>query len=229
MEILGVDVSRYQEFARKNADQMYQNGIRFSWIKATETINYQDPLFLRHYMDLKSVGILVGAYHFVRPNNILKQATNFLNAVRSTEFELPYALDCEVSGITESEVIKMLEVLRVETGVTSCIYTNESFGNQIFKSEYVSEYPIWVASWTKAAKPSLPGVWKKNGKYLAWQYAVESSSEYGMKGEIDKDRWGNLSDFPIPTPPVFSLPDSIYISVNISGATYEGDIPKKGV
>ena len=80
------------------------------------------------------------------------------------------------------------------------IYTNLASGNAIFKRDLMAKYNLWVAAWG-ARQPSLPNVWKAAGRYIIWQDGVVSGAPYGITGEVDHNRWGNLFPFPGDEPP----------------------------
>ena len=58
-----------------------KDGYVFSWVKATEGMTYTDPKFYTNIEGGISEDLIMGAYHFARPDNNTAQqdATNFLN------------------------------------------------------------------------------------------------------------------------------------------------------
>jgi len=63
----GIDVSNYQ--ASMNWTAVKNAGVKYAFVKATEGVDYVDPSFANHMANAKSRGILVGTYHFCRPES----------------------------------------------------------------------------------------------------------------------------------------------------------------
>lgn len=71
----GTDLSMWNAVSDANA--MRANGITYAWVKATEGVGYVDPSFFPKVRQLKSAGIVVGAYHFMRAGSATAQAAYF--------------------------------------------------------------------------------------------------------------------------------------------------------
>ena len=54
---------------------------KYAWAKASEGMTYQDPKFMANMSNGIDAGVIMGAYHFARPDNNLaiQDAENFLN------------------------------------------------------------------------------------------------------------------------------------------------------
>jgi GH25 family lysozyme M1 (1,4-beta-N-acetylmuramidase) len=77
---LGIDVSSYQG-SGINWGSVRGGGISFAWAKATEGTTFTDPDFGINQNNGKNAGVLMGAYHFARPNqdNPGSEAAHFWN------------------------------------------------------------------------------------------------------------------------------------------------------
>lgn len=64
--VFGIDVSSYQ--GSINWSEVRANGAEFAFAKATEGDYYQDPDFKANMVNGKKAGLLMGAYHFARPD-----------------------------------------------------------------------------------------------------------------------------------------------------------------
>src|SRR5262245_32769351 len=64
---LGIDVSSIQ--ASANWTTIKGAGISFAWCKATEGFTFNDASFTSHMANAKNAGVLIGAYHYARPDN----------------------------------------------------------------------------------------------------------------------------------------------------------------
>jgi len=77
--ILGIDVSKWQGVIDWN--QVANDGKVFAFVKATEGKTYTDPKFAVNASNGNSAGVVIGVYHFARPDNNTgtEDATNFVN------------------------------------------------------------------------------------------------------------------------------------------------------
>ena len=61
--VYGFDISHYQSSV--DFDAAYNDGgLRFVYIKATESTDYIDPAFSDHYIGATNAGFIRGGYHF---------------------------------------------------------------------------------------------------------------------------------------------------------------------
>jgi len=177
-EIKGIDVARYQGDIDWKA--IYEQDIRFAFIKATEGSSYIDPLFQNNIVESKRNGIANGAYHFFSTQSPGKdQAAHFIATISPYYMKLPPVLDFEVgSGIDKSktiaEVTAFLEETLSLTGTKPIIYTTyESFN--MYLSEGFADYDFWFRDLLR--EPSFGGHW------IFWQYCNRGR----LKG-IDKSQ-----------------------------------------
>lgn len=96
-EIEGCDISHWNGKAGVNIDfkKMWDAGVRFIYVKCSQGTSYQDDCFAVNALAAKSVGMKVGAYHFVTTANAIKQYEWFMKCMGSFQFDLTPALDCE--------------------------------------------------------------------------------------------------------------------------------------
>ena len=193
MPIEGCDVSHYNGLL--NYKVIFQAGVRFVFIKATDGAFNNDNMFVKNWAAATGAGLLAGAYHFFRPlNDPIKQADFFLQTIASRK-GLPPVVDLEWSprkGIKDEwtlvkggqpiiPVRKRVEIIaqflqRVEskTGRKPIIYTSTSWWNptlnnaQTFQGVNFGDYALWVAYYPKRRPVPLPAAWKN---YLIHQYS----------------------------------------------------------
>ena len=65
--ISGIDVSHWQ--GNINWTQVKNSGIEFAFVKATEGVNFVDSRYHSNMAGANSAGVLVGPYHFARPDS----------------------------------------------------------------------------------------------------------------------------------------------------------------
>lgn len=183
----GDPISNWSDVAKQNA---------FVFLKATEGTTYIDPTFLKRRDDARSVGLLVGAYHFFHPNlNPITQANHFLSVVGDLQKgDLPCVLDFEShDGISVANQIAMalqfLKIVEDKTGLIPIIYASPSFINEIGNPEDLKKYPLWVANYGVNA-PHIPKPWDQ---YTFWQMS-DSAIIPGIIGHCDKDLFNGSID-----------------------------------
>jgi GH25 family lysozyme M1 (1,4-beta-N-acetylmuramidase) len=55
----------------------YSSGMRFAYVKATESTSYTNPYFAQQYNGSYNVGMIRGSYHFAVPSNCTGNSTAF--------------------------------------------------------------------------------------------------------------------------------------------------------
>jgi lysozyme len=192
MSIRGIDVSDYQpninwRVVSANA------GISFAFIKATEGRTFVAEVFDRYWKETKANGIIRGAYHFFRPaSDVRQQAENFLRTVKLEDGDLPPVLDIEstdgVDALTIRErMAQWLTILEEETGILPIIYTYPGFWDQLGSTGF-TDHPLWIAHYTSAPQPIIPGGWKS---WVFWQY-TDRGELYGVPGKLDINLFESL-------------------------------------
>ncbi len=152
-KVHGVDVSAYQG----NVDwrNLYQQGVKFAFVKATEGDYFVDDYFEQNWNDLDKTKIIHGAYHFMNYDSSgIDQAELFIETVPRRDDSLPPVVDVEFYGMYNEnppdindlhyELSNLLVMLEDHYGKEPIIYTT-----RWIYSTYISEYydnPIWIAS-----------------------------------------------------------------------------------
>jgi GH25 family lysozyme M1 (1,4-beta-N-acetylmuramidase) len=187
---LGIDVSGHE--GTVDWDAVKNAGVSFAFIKATEGRTFVDDTFARNWSEMKRVGILRGAYHFFLPDRSAdEQAKNFLETVKFGSGDLFPVLDIEVSrGINASAIIKemkrWLELVESAVSHKPIIYTFPNFWSETLGNPVgFSQYPLWIAHFTTAPRPIVPGDWNN---HTFWQY-TESGTVRGVRTPVDRNRF----------------------------------------
>lgn len=184
MSIRGIDVSDYQP--NINWRSVANAGISFAFIKATEGRTFVAEVFDRYWRETKENGIIRGAYHFFRPaSNVRQQAELFLRTVKLEDGDLPPVLDIEstdgVDALTIRErMAEWLTILEEETGILPIVYTYPGFWDGLGSYGF-TDHPLWIAHYTRAPQPIVPGGWKS---WVFWQY-TDRGQLYGVPGNLD--------------------------------------------
>ncbi len=204
--ILGIDVSHHQ--GSINWTLVANDGKVFAYCKATEGMTYQDPNFQIYIANGHNAGVVMGAYHFARPDNntAIDDANNFINQAHNYigAGYLPPVLDLEdpnssthldqlfTSSALTNWVQTWLNRIESQTGVRPIIYTNSNLANYLNSS--INNYGLWIAK--PGTSPTTPpndiGVWND---WLFKQYSWTGNVN-GISGDVDLNVFhGTAGDF----------------------------------
>lgn len=204
--VQGIDVSHWQ--GSINWTSVRNSGIQFAWMKATEGTTYRDPSFNTNYPAAHAAGVIRGTYHFALPNSSsgATQANFFASnggAWSADNLTLPGVLDIESNpygaqcyGLSTTQMRTWIQdfynTYKARTGRDVVIYTSPSWWNTCTGSwsGMASQSPLWVAHWTTANSPTLPGGFNV---HTVWQY-TDSGSVSGISGNVDRDQFNGSRD-----------------------------------
>jgi len=185
--IHGIDISHYQGDIFWNT--VGNANISYCYIKATEGGNNIDSKYEKNVLACRNHGILVGSYHFYRPQvDQQKQINNFLVQCNPQMQDLVPMIDIESvpKGMRVEEfqdsLRKFLKLFKKVYRVTPLIYSGRNFYNKYLHKQ-VKKYPLMIAQYAKE-EPKLAD----KHKILLWQY-TGSGHLNGVKGNIDKSRF----------------------------------------
>jgi len=195
--VKGIDVSHWQGSIIWS--EVYGAGYRFAFVKASEGVGWADPNFGANMKDGRNAGLLMGAYHFARPdlgNNPKDEAEYFISVASEylREGFLRPALDLEVGSALGKDALSnwvrvWMETVKNETGIEPIIYVNSNYANN-YLDVSLAKYDLWIAHWTY--DPSVfpnTGIWET---WSFWQYS-DKGSVPGITGNVDLDLFnGNM-------------------------------------
>ena len=153
-----------------------------------------DPAFSRHYHELHSRGVPIGAYHYITEYQpIDDQARLFLDTVRGKDMELGYWCDVELESgaerLTAKSVNRWMELVEAELGRCG-IYTGRWTWKPIMGDEYAryADRPLWMSAYTASPDPYIPHGWDR---YDLWQYTSSGHLD-GYTGNLDMSKRGQM-------------------------------------
>jgi GH25 family lysozyme M1 (1,4-beta-N-acetylmuramidase) len=196
--VLGIDVSHWQ--GTINWPSVAAAGKQFAFEKATESTSYVDPTMDTNVSGGKAAGLLMGVYHFARPdtsaNDAVNEATHFVNGGGKymTAGYLHPVLDLEAGAdlgkaALSQWVNSFCATVKSLAGVDPLIYCNTNYAANYVDSS-VSAHDLWIANWsTSYGDPTTTGspptgVW--GGTWDFWQH-TSSGAVAGIAGRVDLD------------------------------------------
>jgi GH25 family lysozyme M1 (1,4-beta-N-acetylmuramidase) len=195
--VKGIDVSYYE--ASVDWPAVHAAGVDFTFIRATDGLQYIDPTFPGYWDGAKSAGVIRGAYQFFRPaEDPVAQADLLLSKIGTIEpGDLPPVIDVEVSGgLTTAQVAAAVHAwvdrVTAAIGRPPIVYAGLYSWHDLTANADLTSSPLWVAQYTSAACPDIPAPWTQ------WRFWQDSStgSVDGIPGStLDLDVFdGTLDD-----------------------------------
>jgi len=194
--VQGIDVSNHQGVI--NWSSVRAAGIQFAFCKATEGVDFVDARFTTNMANANAAGILIGPYHFARPDSnssnpldAVLEADDFVDAIapyynNPNGLYLRPVLDVErfldLPTIAQekaylSEWIRDFNG-RVEErlGVSPLIYCNGNYAQTYFAAD-IAQYDLWFAkptttnNYASAVPPTASniGIWDE-WKFWQWSW-----------------------------------------------------------
>src|SRR6476619_6611186 len=198
----GIDISSFQPTV--NWTSVKAGGIDFAFTKATEGQNFIDSTFASHMSGAKTAGVLIGPYHFARPDSnntnpsdAANEANDFVDAITpsytGTNLTLRPVIDLEkLAGVTDEKTFlsnwinNFQAVVQNRLGFYAIIYVNSNYANNYLNST-VSQYDLWLADWTfsTSSPPAAgaTGIWRG---WKFWQW-TDAGTVSGISGNVDRD------------------------------------------
>ncbi|MFC9233879.1 lysozyme [Streptomyces decoyicus] len=178
----GVDVSSHN--GNVAWPTLWNGGVRFAYVKATESTGYTNPYFAQQYNGSYNAGMIRGAYHFATPDTSsgAAQANYFVDHGGGWSRDgrtLPGALDMEYNpygatcyGLSAAGLVNWMKdwfaTYKARTGRDAVIYTSTSWWKQCTgnSAAFGSVNPLWVPRYGSSVG-ELPAGW---GFHTIWQY-----------------------------------------------------------
>ncbi len=204
---LGIDVSHWQGTG-VNWTSVKNSGVTYALCKATEGISTVDNTFSINIVNAKNAGVLIGAYHYARPDLHLgiagadEEATHYWNTVsnyvKGTGTYMMPVLDIETapgSSYTKTTLSQWVNqwcsnvvAKAAANGVTvkPIVYTYVSYSSSWLNST-VTQWTCWMAHYNgqnpQTGAPSSSSPWST---WQFWQYS-STNSVPGVSGNCDVD------------------------------------------
>jgi lysozyme len=144
----------------------------------------------------------------VEPGDGAAEADHFLDTAQPVAGELLPVLDLEKSGgLTDDALIawvkEYLERIRERLGVHGVIYCSPNFWRTYMNdTTWFADngYEVlWVAHWTTASEPTVPGGAWGGSAWTFWQYTSDGAVP-GISGRVDLNRYNGTDFAPVLIP-----------------------------
>ncbi|AND86317.1 Autolytic lysozime (1,4-beta-N-acetylmuramidase), family 25 of glycosyl hydrolase; peptodoglycan-binding domain [Clostridium tyrobutyricum DIVETGP] len=168
MIMKGIDI--YSETVITDWTSVKNSGYEAVMIKATEGINYVNPLINKQYKNAKNLKLKIGFYHFARKNNPLEEYTHFIDIINNYTQELRPALDYEIGNNPDFNFIN--QFMSINSNLI--LYTTHNIGD----NSGIAASRIWMA------EPNTNPKDTKN--YAGIQYNWNGNVS-GIQGNVDMD------------------------------------------
>lgn len=197
----GIDLSRHNGTVDFSA--LAKSDCKFAWVKVTEGTTHVNPGFEDKFKGCRDNGIVVGAYHFSRPDTYSNdpsdardEAEHFLDKLYSVGLnvgDLLPVLDLEAGLKTDDQynidwALEWLSVIESAESVRPIVYTAKWYYNSYMKRANknslndLSAYPLWLASYNEGTSPNRPvPAWDS---WSVWQWTSRGVMP-GVKGSVD--------------------------------------------
>ena len=205
--IAGIDVSSHN--GTVDWEQVASAGVKFAWVKATEGQNHINRNWVKRYNGAAENNIIVGAYHFARPDfnkydtpeeDAQAEFKHFRDTLEQVgglkPGNLVPAVDLEAGMKTDDQYnadwyLKWLALAEEEWGVKAIVYSARWAWNLYIRNaakediETFTRYPVWWANYIRkeyfvGPEKQLRG-WQE---WDVWQYSGSGKCP-GIKGRVD--------------------------------------------
>lgn len=160
---IGIDISHFQGRINWSKVGLINDSISLAFVilRATMGKNSVDRRFKENWYSVKDSSIVMGAYHYYRPNeNSTKQANNFIANVSLNNGDIIPILDIEQQSSIQSisrlrkGLLNWLKIIEEHYGVNPIIYTGDNFYNTHLNKPEFNKYPKWIANYNYISSPS---------------------------------------------------------------------------
>lgn len=174
----GIDISKWQ-----NID-LYGVPCDFVIVKATQGTSYVSPAFKQQIEQARSLGKLLGVYHYAGGGGAIPEATHFLKTVDEYIGRAILVLDWEGEqnpNFSNPEYAKaFLAYVKQFTGIVPFIYMSKSVCRQY---QWDASYPLWCAQYKNQTPTGYQDdPWTDKKGFGAWSNCV--ILQYSSKGRL---------------------------------------------
>lgn len=177
---------------------LYKGAVDLVIVRATYGSEVIDNAAAGHLERARDIGAKVGLYHFYRPNQpweaqalafekaMIKAGLDTGDIVPAIDVELdPFSQNGAVSKKWEQPVEDFVNAMRMSYG-DCVVYITRADWILLGREDWVLQRPLWVANYTLAPKPYLPGD-NVCMEPVLWQHRVGPFDRKGVGGVFKSD------------------------------------------
>lgn len=166
MRIAVIDLSHHNTVS-PSLEAAKAAGVQGVIHKATEATGYVDEKYVARRKLAADVGMLWGAYHFMRPGQVGVQVDHFLRTAKPDDGTV-MVCDYEDPKIPLDQLIAFMGMLETKLGRKPVLYCGHVLKEKLGQTAMpvLTQYRLWLAQYGPKAK--LPPGWDK---YWLWQYS----------------------------------------------------------
>lgn len=195
--IYGFDISHHNgaDAVDNCVRKMYElgNEPKFCFIKLTEGKTYVDSMWMENANDAISYGLIVGLYHYARPenNSAIEEAKFFCGNYRQTSTVLTSDINAIPILDWEGEALKhnrqwvrdWCDYVYNEIGIRPMVYLSRSECH-MHRATVAGNYGLWVAAWRDIEKGvGNVAPWST---WAVWQYTSEPFDMDVFNGTVEQ-------------------------------------------
>lgn len=187
-----IDLYHGEDVPEPDFDKFKKAGVLGIIHKCTEGATLVDDKYREREAWARSLGLLWGAYHFLRDADPALQAQYFVGHLEPDWKEKGTLLvvDHEDTAVRMWQCLRCLQMIEHITGKTPWLYSGFLIRQQQDNrhAPVFSEYPLWLAEYGSVAK--VPQPWTK---FALWQY-TDSAEIPGVVGKWDGSRFDGTAE-----------------------------------
>ena len=201
MGIYVLDVSSYQDVSVITNQAPSIGGVI---VKATQGLDYVNPLCNAQYAEAKRLGKLLGLYHYAEGNDPIAEADYFISNISNYLYESILVLDWEsyqnrAWGDTEWAE-KFVDRVHSTTGVWPLLYTGQEGISQC--KTLSNKCGLWLAYYYDSAN-TIHQTWNKPAfnvnispwsYYTIWQFSSKGGTMDMNYADLDSAGWKKLAN-----------------------------------
>lgn len=121
--------------------------------KATEGDNFLDATYADYAVGIRDAGYRLGAYHFIRPGDPIRQADWFCEVVLTVGLkgDEVLALDLEVRDVSLAQCKAFLDRTQLKTGIRPIFYSSQLIIEDLYPNgvcpAWLKEEWLWIAEY----------------------------------------------------------------------------------
>ena len=163
-------------------------GFEFAFLKATEGRTFDDERFSFNRRTAKAAGLVVGAYHYARPDNNTPEAEarHFLGVARPKRGELLPVLDWEQAPPTGAWALGFLRAVEDAIGAAPILYTFPDFLRRTGSFQALRRFPLWYARYGRNDGQVHPATPPQGFRFAVHQFTSRGRVS-GVGGDVDLD------------------------------------------